>query len=426
MRASVASQIKPHTANREQSFNDLPVAERSNAVDSTGEAQRTSFKDLIMQSNSEIKEERKAKKAKDYSNLSEEEFLKRLQEDSKPKVEAKNKLGKDDFLKLFVTQLQNQDPLSPDDGAEMASKLAQFNSLEQQVNTNKSLDKLIKAENTAQNRQLTNYIGKEIKLQGGHIRVAKGVPDHLSFKMPVNATKSTLVVRNHDGIKVAETELGNLKMGPHNIGWDGKGLNGKPVPNGMYSFDIKAKTIDGQDVDVPLTTPTKILGVDLKDQERSLYTTYGRVSMNDVSAVGYDGFAEPEESAAAQSQAKAPPTTGSKPSDKGLANQPQANNLRGAPPASEGQQSGPINPAQGKPINPNLAPASKQIPMQGAKGASPSEYLSNIPINRPQNNETIARGIQQRPSTPQKSSEARPKVKLQPLKPSPEQLQASQ
>jgi flagellar basal-body rod modification protein FlgD len=47
-------------------------------------------------------------------------------------------LGKDDFLKLMMTQLKDQDPLNPSDPSQYLSELAQMTSVEQAVNTAQS------------------------------------------------------------------------------------------------------------------------------------------------------------------------------------------------------------------------------------------------------------------------------------------------
>jgi flagellar hook assembly protein FlgD len=54
-------------------------------------------------------------------------------------------MGKNEFVKLLVTQMQNQDPLNPMDGKEMATQLAQFSSVEQLMNMNTKLDALTAA-----------------------------------------------------------------------------------------------------------------------------------------------------------------------------------------------------------------------------------------------------------------------------------------
>ena len=67
-------------------------------------------------------------------------------------VTKTTELGKDDFLKLLVAQLQSQDPLNPMEDKEFISQMAQFTSLEQMKNVS----------NAVQITQATSYIGKQV------------------------------------------------------------------------------------------------------------------------------------------------------------------------------------------------------------------------------------------------------------------------
>jgi flagellar basal-body rod modification protein FlgD len=51
-------------------------------------------------------------------------------------------MGKDEFVKLLITQMKNQDPMNPMDGKDLAAQLAQFSSVEQLININTKLDGL--------------------------------------------------------------------------------------------------------------------------------------------------------------------------------------------------------------------------------------------------------------------------------------------
>jgi flagellar basal-body rod modification protein FlgD len=57
-------------------------------------------------------------------------------------------LGKDDFLKLLVGQLQHQDPLAPSDDQQWIGQMAAFSQLEQVSNTAETTQKIVDALNT--------------------------------------------------------------------------------------------------------------------------------------------------------------------------------------------------------------------------------------------------------------------------------------
>lgn len=78
------------------------------------------------------------------------------------KTTGNSNLGKDDFLKILITQLQNQDPTSPMDDKEFISQMAQFSSLEQMQNIATSMNNLTEMTQQSQLIQFNAFIGKDV------------------------------------------------------------------------------------------------------------------------------------------------------------------------------------------------------------------------------------------------------------------------
>jgi flagellar basal-body rod modification protein FlgD len=163
-------------------------------------------------------------------------------------------MGKEDFLELLVTQLRYQDPLSPEDPKDFVAQLAQFSSLEQQMNTNKTLQEMGELfQNLQESQNLTQGIallGKNVKGSGNQITVADGKVAEASFQLPQEAKEVVVGIFDAKGQQVRILNMGAQGAGLCNIAWDGKDSQGKTVDSGIYTYQIAAQGKSGKAITV--------------------------------------------------------------------------------------------------------------------------------------------------------------------------------
>ena len=163
-------------------------------------------------------------------------------------------MNKDDFLKLLVTQLQNQDPMSPEDPKDFVAQLAQFSSLEQQINSNTNLENLAKViQNLQQSQNMAEgvaLLGKTVKGAGNQLTVVGGKALEASFKLPQAAKQVVVGVFDSTGKQVATVNLGAQTEGARSFSWDGKDSQGKQVADGIYSYQVAAQDKSGNAIQV--------------------------------------------------------------------------------------------------------------------------------------------------------------------------------
>ncbi len=75
-------------------------------------------------------------------------------------------LNSDDFLKLFVAQLQNQDPLNPMDSSQFVTQLAQMSQVEQAYDTNTNLQSILASLSDNTYMSSVSFIGKTVTAPG--------------------------------------------------------------------------------------------------------------------------------------------------------------------------------------------------------------------------------------------------------------------
>ncbi|MDY7222999.1 flagellar hook assembly protein FlgD [Halalkalibacterium halodurans] len=83
--------------------------------------------------------------------------------ENRPKEQSNSGiLGKDDFLRILIAQLQYQDPLNPMDDREFIAQMAQFSSLEQMTNMNSAIQQFVKQQTSQTLVQHSELIGKRV------------------------------------------------------------------------------------------------------------------------------------------------------------------------------------------------------------------------------------------------------------------------
>lgn len=154
-------------------------------------------------------------------------------------------MGKEDFLKLMLAQLQNQDPLNPMEGTEFASQLAEFTSLEQLINLNKAMDTSINADyflsQSINNTLAATLIGKEVKLSGNSFQNNGGENTTLGYNLSTQASSCTIKIYNESGQLVKTIENAPKSSGDNKLIWDYYDNDGNRVPEGKYTFKVEAK-----------------------------------------------------------------------------------------------------------------------------------------------------------------------------------------
>jgi flagellar basal-body rod modification protein FlgD len=163
-------------------------------------------------------------------------------------------MNKDDFLRLLVTQLQYQDPLSPEDPKDFVAQLAQFSSLEQQINSNTNLENLSKViQNLQQSQNMAqgvSLLGKTVKGAGNQLTVVGGKALEASYNLPQAAKQVVVGIFDATGRQVAILNLGAQPPGSRTLSWDGRDSQGKQVADGIYSYQVAAQDNSGKAMQV--------------------------------------------------------------------------------------------------------------------------------------------------------------------------------
>jgi flagellar basal-body rod modification protein FlgD len=152
---------------------------------------------------------------------------------------ASSSLTSNDFMKLLVNELQNQNPLDPTSTTDFVNQLASYATFDQQQTLNTNLSSLATSFNSLLTLNSSNYIGHAVVAKADSATLQSG---QIGFGYSLNsAAKSvTLTVSDSSGNTVW-TGSGTTTAGSNSFTWDGKTTDGTQLADGgQYSLTVTA------------------------------------------------------------------------------------------------------------------------------------------------------------------------------------------
>ena len=193
------------------------------------------------------------------------------------------------FLKLLTVQLQNQDPTEPLDTNQLTDQITQFSQVEQQINTNKSLQKLLAANQTSAINSAVSYIDRFVEYKGDTFYHRTGSKPILSYELPEQAQTVNVSITDEKGKVIYTKDVtangGNTAKTPHAIAWDGKDASGKAVDTGKYKVNVVAKNAEGKDITASTTITDMVTEVAMVDGEITLTLGEHHIVASDVKTI---------------------------------------------------------------------------------------------------------------------------------------------
>ncbi len=200
---------------------------------------------------------------------------------------SSNKLAQEDFMKLMVTQLTNQDPFKPMENGDFLAQIAQFSSVSGLEQLNESFSALSASLTSSQAMQAGALVGREVEVAMGYGVLPQGGLIKGAVDLPASASNVLIGVRDANGALLKEITLGTQSAGRLEFNWDGSMDDGGYAPPGVYSIGAEA-VMDNENIMLPTLVAAQVASVSLGSAEQGLTLNLdglGSVAFSDISQI---------------------------------------------------------------------------------------------------------------------------------------------
>jgi len=199
-------------------------------------------------------------------------------------VSSINMGNTDMFLKLLIAQMKNQDPTKPQDPTQMVTQLAQFNALQQQIDTNTYLQQMANAQSSNASNA-ASYLGHTAVVNTSNFTFDGSTAQKFLVNLGSAAANATVKIIDANGNTVATLNNGALPAGTSPFTWNGTMDNGITAPIGRYTIQVNALDNSHQSVSSTAQTMGTVSAVDLSSGNTQLVVNGSPVSISNISQI---------------------------------------------------------------------------------------------------------------------------------------------
>jgi len=166
------------------------------------------------------------------------------------------------FMKMLVAQMQNQNPLNPMDNAQVTSQLAQINTVRGLESLNASVAKLVERGDRTSPLDSVGALGRQVLVAGERFERAGNESSHrLGIELAAPARRAQIDVLDAAGTVVFSRSFGASAAGVIHADWNGNGADGEPARAGQYRVRVTAEGQDGKPVSASALSAARVSGV---------------------------------------------------------------------------------------------------------------------------------------------------------------------
>jgi flagellar basal-body rod modification protein FlgD len=196
-----------------------------------------------------------------------------------------NYLRQQDFLRIMVAQMQNQDPLDPQSQSDFLSQLAQFSTNDSINNMQSSINQLASSLQSNMALQASALVGRKVLVNSSTLPLGGegGVTAGVNIIPGMGAIQASVYSSNGELIKTISLEQPS-QQGVFEFSWDGTDQQNQRAAAGTYTLKVSA-AFQGQSVALPTMIKSNVDSVSLGQNGSELKLNVaglGQMSLNEV------------------------------------------------------------------------------------------------------------------------------------------------